>query len=332
MAKITRPLRKDAVPVILVAGFLGAGKTTFINALLRSASGVRIAVIVNDFGATNIDSLLIASQADRKLELTNGCVCCSMENGDLEEALAAVLESMPDVILIEASGIAEPEEVMRLLLLSPNKSIGYGGMLYLLDGLNYQKVFAKYRRLSTHITSADMVIITKTELMPDAEVATQLASVQTMTQAPIVHAGDGMIAPELLFDIPKRKDLQPLLLQQDADHNNHLHHLFQTMTFTTKQPLRFEALKQLLDTPLAGVYRIKGVVYFGAAGYMQKFILQYVGGRWDMYCEEWSDADAPATTLVVIGTSFDERAIIQKIRDCQGEGSVMLDIDRYNKD
>ena len=105
------------VPVVLVAGFLGAGKTTVVNHLLAHAEGRRIAAVVNDFGAINIDAELITGAADGVVSLSNGCICCSLE-GDLLRTLASLLrrDPRPEVIVIETSGVADPNDIVRNLM------------------------------------------------------------------------------------------------------------------------------------------------------------------------------------------------------------------------
>ncbi len=105
-----------SVPVVLVTGFLGAGKTSFINRLLAGA-GMRIAAVVNDFGAVNIDAELIAGSADGIVGLANGCICCALQ-GDLLRTLSLLLrrEPAPEGIVIETSGVAEPGPILASLL------------------------------------------------------------------------------------------------------------------------------------------------------------------------------------------------------------------------
>src|ERR1700743_2264339 len=106
-----------SVPVVLVAGFLGAGKTTVVNHLLAHAEGKRIAAVVNDFGAINIDAELITGAADGVVSLSNGCICCSLES-DLLRTLANLLrrDPRPEFIVIETSGVADPTDVVRNLM------------------------------------------------------------------------------------------------------------------------------------------------------------------------------------------------------------------------
>lgn len=104
-----------SVPVLVVTGFLGSGKTTFINRLLGGDHGLRIAAIVNDFGAINIDAALIGPTADGVIGLKNGCICCSLQ-GDLLRTLKRVLPSAPELIVIEASGVADPAGIIQSLM------------------------------------------------------------------------------------------------------------------------------------------------------------------------------------------------------------------------
>lgn len=104
------------LPVTLVAGFLGAGKTSFINRALRNAGGVRLAAIVNDFGAINIDAELIAEVADSVVGLKNGCICCSLQGDLLRTLKQVVARGDIDHILIEASGVADPQGIIETLM------------------------------------------------------------------------------------------------------------------------------------------------------------------------------------------------------------------------
>ena len=117
-APARRRWRDDGpVPILLVTGFLGAGKTTVVNHLLAHAEGRRIAAVVNDFGAINIDAELIAGASDGVVSLSNGCICCSLE-GDLLRTLATLLrrDPRPEFIVIETSGIADPADIVRNLM------------------------------------------------------------------------------------------------------------------------------------------------------------------------------------------------------------------------
>lgn len=329
MVKLTRQASREATPVVILAGFLGAGKTTVLNNILRSAVGARVAVIVNDFGSANIDAMLITAETDGKLELTNGCICCSLDSGEFDEVVEVALTAKPDVIIIEASGLAEPDDLVRMVSLSLNKRVGYGGLVYVVDAVNYYQTIKRHRQVPRHIELADLVVVTKTEKVSGREPQRIELEISTATVAPVVVAKNGVVSPELLFDIPKRDKVQPSLLQQVESQPEHLHDNYQSVTFESSQPIDFTKFKDFMNNPLSGIYRIKGFVYFGMAGYEQKFVVQSVGGRWDMYADQWSKDEKPVTTLVIIGYGFDGTVTLEVLSKLIGSGSLMVDIERY---
>ena len=100
------------IPVTLIAGFLGAGKTTLLNRILKGEHGLRIAVLVNDFGTVNIDSELIVGVEGETVSLSNGCICCTIRDDLLNAALAVVARpEPPEYIVIEASGVSDPYSI-----------------------------------------------------------------------------------------------------------------------------------------------------------------------------------------------------------------------------
>lgn len=193
------------IPVLVIAGYLGAGKTTLVNHLLSSATS-RIAVIVNDFGSVNIDAALIAERHDDTIELTNGCVCCVVGES-LTDVLFTIGDrpQLPEVIIIEASGVADPSVVASYAHLS---GFRLAGVLVLVDAVNatdtsldaYVGVtFARQIRTAdlialtkSDIATADQLISTRrivTDLAPDTPViSVDAATLATLLQ--IVHSPD----------------------------------------------------------------------------------------------------------------------------------------------
>ncbi|WP_121062580.1 CobW family GTP-binding protein [Chachezhania antarctica] len=155
-----------SVPVLLVTGFLGAGKTTFINTLLHAADGKKIAAIVNDFGSINIDAALLEAESDGVIGLKNGCICCSLQ-GDLLRTLRTVLDGdTPDLIVIEASGVADPQGIVQGLM-DPIlwDAARLDTIVCLVDAQDMQATPARWQDdlWRAQVTSADIVQLSKTD-------------------------------------------------------------------------------------------------------------------------------------------------------------------------
>ena len=153
------------VPLSVIGGYLGAGKTTLINALLGMDHELRLAVLVNDFGAINIDAALLKSAGEDTIELTNGCVCCTM-SGDLFFAIGDLLDRSPrpDHILVEASGIADPAKIAAVSL--AERDLRYSGIVTVADGLNVAAYLADPRigvQVMGQLRAADLIVISKGE-------------------------------------------------------------------------------------------------------------------------------------------------------------------------
>lgn len=186
------------LPLTIVSGYLGAGKTTLINRLLAEDHGLNLLILVNDFGAINIDDTLISASGDDTMALTNGCVCCSMD-ADLFTALEQVLarDPRPDHLIIEASGIADPAAIAAAARAVPDLS--YGGVVTLVDGENIDALLADplvAPQVEQQIMAADLVLVTKADTVPDA----LAARLKTMGARPPVVPGDAPLA-DLLFDV-----------------------------------------------------------------------------------------------------------------------------------
>ncbi|MFC0410862.1 CobW family GTP-binding protein [Roseomonas elaeocarpi] len=189
------------VPVLLVTGFLGAGKTTVVNQLLQHAGGRRIAAVVNDFGSINIDAELIAGASDGVVSLSNGCICCSLE-GDLLRTLATILrrDPRPEHIVIETSGVADPAEVVRNLL-DPVvfREAPLETVLCVVDAAA-PPASLDDPLLRAQLRSADLVALSKTDLAEPAAAARIREAVRALRPAAVVmEAPEGRLPPALLF-------------------------------------------------------------------------------------------------------------------------------------
>ena len=148
----------------VISGYLGAGKTTLINRILSEDHGLRLLVMVNDFGAVNIDAGLLVSAEEDTLTLTNGCVCCTM-GADLFMSMGDALDRKPrpDHLVVEASGIADPVRIANAAIAEPD--MRYGGIVTLVDAGNFATLLGDPQigpQIEGQVQPADTVVVSKT--------------------------------------------------------------------------------------------------------------------------------------------------------------------------
>lgn len=274
-----------AVPVLLVTGFLGAGKTTLINHLLSAADGRRIAAVVNDFGAINIDAELLANSADGVVALQNGCICCSLQ-GDLLRTLSRLLkrDPPPDAIVIETSGVSDPAEIVRSLL---DPVIWREASLETVIALADARALAdEPARLDdplchSQVAAADIVALNKADLVTVDELQRVRALLAKRHPGrAIFEVSDGRIAPELAFagDIDARRP--PADASPGATRRAHGFSTpqFETLTFTARKPFSLARFQAAIQTLSPRLVRAKGFLAFTEqAG--KPMLFQLVGQR-----------------------------------------------------
>jgi len=173
------------LPLTVIGGYLGAGKTTLINRLLSEDHGRRVMVMVNDFGAVNIDANLLKSASGDTIELTNGCVCCTM-GADLFLAMGDALDRRPrpDALVIEASGIADPGKIANAARAEPEME--YGGIAVVVDAQNFPGLVADPQigpQIRGQVAVADLLIVSKCGAGVPPALAMHLAA---QSRAPVV--------------------------------------------------------------------------------------------------------------------------------------------------
>lgn len=304
------------IPVVIIAGFLGSGKTTLINHLLSSAKGTRIGVIVNDFGSVSIDSILVSQQADELVELASGCICCMMDGNSLEEPLKKLAhpDSNLDAIIIEASGLAEPREITHKVHSAKNPFSTYGGLVYIIDAVNFPSLYADHKsQISLSISTADLIAVNKSDLVPNTEQIDTICK-EFAPNTPIVRISHGKLNPKLLFDVRKNINKQlPLINSESNSHTAHVHHGFSSYTFESTRPLDPKSFTNFINALPPAIYRAKGIIYFGLKGLEQKYTFQKVGSFKDISPSEWRESETPSTKLVFIGTGFDKTKLEQNL-------------------
>lgn len=165
---LTEPTKR--LPIVVIGGFLGSGKTTLVNRLLSEAGNKRFVVFVNDFGDLNIDHALIQTVEQDRISFKNGCVCCTL-NEDLVSAVADFARALnpPDAIIIEASGVADPKALdSSFFLLEDSGTASIDTKVYVLDADSFGSLnYEDSEVVIDHAADSDLVILNKCDLIPD---------------------------------------------------------------------------------------------------------------------------------------------------------------------
>ncbi|MGY1522221.1 CobW family GTP-binding protein [Streptomyces sp. MN3] len=322
------------IPVVVLAGFLGSGKTTLLNHLLHRSGGSRIGALVNDFGAVEIDAMAVAGAlGDSTVSLGNGCLCCAVDASELDEYLERLARPSAgiDVIVIEASGLAEPQELVRMVLASELPNIVYGGLVEVVDAAEFDETRAAHPGIDRHLALADLVVVNKIDRVDDPEPV--LKAVRDLVdRAAVVPATHGRVDPEFLFDCrPSEERIGQLsfddLHQDDQEHDAHphLHAGYDTLSFVSGRPLDPRRLIAFLDSRPPGLYRIKGYVDFGPYDVRNRYAVHAVGRFLRFYPEPWPAGAGRATQLVLIGTGLDTRSLRAELERCVSDGAPHTD-------
>jgi len=284
------------VPILLVTGFLGAGKTTVVNHLLAHAEGRRIAAVVNDFGAINIDAELLAGASDGVVSLANGCICCSLE-GDLLRTLSALLrrDPKPEYIVIETSGVADPADIVRnlmdpvILREAPLETV-----VCVLDATAPPAAFEDALQRS-QLRVADIVALSKLDLADEgAGVRIRYALRALRLPALVVDANRGEIPAALLF--PANLDRAPA---RDPGPRRPTEERFETLSWTSDKPVSLPRLQQAINRLAPKLARAKGLIEsIEQPG--RPMVLQFAAGRATLAPGDASAPGVPRTRIVFI--------------------------------
>jgi cobalamin biosynthesis protein CobW len=323
-------MSQKKIPITAITGFLGSGKTTLLNHILENNQGLKIGVVVNDYGDINIDSQLVAGQTDKMLELTNGCMCCSLDSMELDEAISqfAYPGSPIDYIVIEASGLAEPADLAVTLRDATGTRTRLDSIVAVLDAANLEQNAEAHSNSLQQIEYSDFVIINKTDLVEPAKVADIKQLISTINErARIFTAVNSQIDVRLLLDQNLRLDSET---KDDGDHahHEHLHESYSTISFRSAKPLDPIAFQEFVNQQIpVSVYRAKGLVDLGNKGHRRKYLFQLVGKRAELTWTDWGE-EKPRTELVFIGKDFDQEDLRSKIEACIDPNPEAVDPER----
>lgn len=274
------------IPFTVIGGFLGAGKTTLLNRLLRGDTGRRFAVMVNDFGALDIDGRLVADHGGDTIALANGCLCCTIGDS-LVATLLSLLETPDrfDHIVVEASGVADPGRIADLAVLDPR--LIRDGVIVVVDAETARQRAADRRvgdTIARQLAAADLLLLNKIDLADDMQALRRWLS--TQSPAPALEAKHAGVPIDLLFGLPRLGGSAP------ADAPD----AFASWSYEWSEPVERDTVLAMLRT--AGVLRAKGIVRFADAP-TRRSVVHQVGSRLDIAdSEPWREGETSRVVLL----------------------------------
>jgi len=311
---------REPIQLTVIDGFLGAGKTTLLNELLRDAGDRRLAVLVNDFGAINIDAELVQSREGEMVSLKNGCICCGVAGDFIGEL--ALLRDRPDPpahVVVEASGVADPGQIVVLGDLPGYRK---DAAVVVADAETVRARAADEATghlVRAQLRAADLLVLNKTDLVDAEQIAQTRAWLRDIAgpSTAIVEASFGQVPIDVVLGVQAiaRPEREPRdHAHAGHEHADHNHPSFETWSWQGEAAIHGAGLVEALKELPAGIVRAKGLLHLREDP-ASRYVLQVVGRRFSVLPDRpWRD-DTPASQLVVIGLpgSVDKRWLAAKL-------------------
>ena len=325
---------KKGLPVTIITGFLGSGKTTLLNHILTNQQGLKTAVLVNEFGEIGIDNELIISTDDNMVELSNGCICCTI-NTDLVDAVYKILERQEniDYLVVETTGLADPLPVAYTFLTTELRDLTrLDSIITLVDAANYSLDLFNSQAALSQITYGDIVLLNKTDLVSEVDLQTLEAKIRETKQgARIIRTNHSQVPLPLILSVGLFESDKYYEAEEDHDHDHsecghdhhdheHHHHSdhlendgITSISFQTDKPLAIRKFQYFLDNQLPeSVFRAKGIMWFEESP--RRHIFHLCGKRFTMDDDEWKGEKK--NQLVLIGQNLDHSTLLQQLENC----------------
>ena len=325
-------------PVTILTGFLGAGKTTFLNHLLKEKEGIRYAIIENEFGACGIDNELVLSVSDTIVELNNGCLCCTL-NDNLYEILNELHDRKTefDEIIIEATGVANPVGLAEPFVSHPliKEYFPLTAIICLVDAELIEDQLQETEEALPQLTFSDWILINKTDLVSQDHLSALNQKLQKLNPLATIVEGNKNHFPSIAWK-ENNGQLDKIVsghhiagahhgketnfpIQKPHAHHDHDHTAVDSHTFTFDRPFQYKTLYHQLQVYLTfqakGMYRMKGLIWLEEEE--QQYVIQSVGKRLDFESKgEWKQGEPKKSVIVFIGKNLPVKGLQRLLNKC----------------
>ena len=333
-----------SIPITLVTGFLGSGKSTLINRVIADNPEKRFGLVVNEFGDVKLESQIIEAERDEVAELSNGCMCCVVR-GDLLKTVSGLLQKGPNIghVVLEASGLSDPVPIANTFL---NDNLGgrvrFDSVVCVVDPLNFLSSMKDFSVAEVQLRYSDFILISKADVATPGQVERVRRIILSLQpDARIFEMGPGF-STDLVFDTSNLDHGEIAELEIEAHHHDgdgeedddetpgvvlgsdgrkiyhHVHESVETLFYKTRKPMDLERFGALMHRLPKEIVRAKGFLDFSdpkAAG--KKFVLQIVAGRPVLEAKPWSAGETRQSAMVFIGRDFDKEKLLTQLAACE---------------